>query len=135
MNNLIQKVGVKWGLIVGVASVAVAILQMEAIGISVKLNAASVLMGALGLLITVGGTVLTLRDYRTQNEGYMTLGQGFKTGMVMFAISSVISAIYNWVAFKFLHPNLSEEMVNATMAQLEATPGAQEEMLEMMEGL
>ncbi|MEM7658943.1 MAG: DUF4199 domain-containing protein, partial [Bacteroidota bacterium] len=93
------------------------------------------LMTALGLLVSVGGAVLTLRDYRSQNGGFMTLGQGFKTGMVMFAVSSVLSAIYNWAAFKYIHPNLGEEMVNATMAQLEATPGANEEMLEMMEGM
>ena len=134
MNNLIQKVGLKWGLIVAAVSVAFSIIQMSTIGVSVELSLANSLMGLMGFVITIGGAILTMRDYKSQNDGYMTLGEGFKTGMVMFAVSSIISSIYNFINFKFLNPELPEEMLNATMEALENTPNMQEEMLEMMEG-
>ncbi|MCU0448092.1 MAG: DUF4199 domain-containing protein [Microscillaceae bacterium] len=98
------KVGLKYGLYTGLASILYLALTY-----TLRLENDS-LVSILGTVIAVVGVVYGIREYKKLNEDYISTGQGFGLGMVVSAISGVLSAIFYLLYLKFINIALANEM-------------------------
>ncbi|MCU0450394.1 MAG: DUF4199 domain-containing protein [Bernardetiaceae bacterium] len=120
-----RQVGVKWGLIMGLAGAV-----FTAVLYSFKLQNNPVQY--LAFLITFGGLVLACREFKAGNDGTMTLGQGFMTGFLACVVSSVISAIFFVVWFQIVDPAFVDVIKEQTQAEMEKQGMADEQIEQTM---
>ncbi len=122
-----RQLGIKYGLILGLISSVVA-----AVNYSAKLfanSAATTGMTVLSFVILICGFVLACREFKAQNEGFMTLGQGFMTGFWASIISSIISAVFTYVWLTFIDPAVMDAIKDNAVAGM-AKQGLDEEQIE-----
>lgn len=100
----VARVALKWGLITGVGSVIYALILHFAGQMGNQW------LGYLGFAILIIGLVLAIQDYRQQNGGFMTFGQGLGVGALTSAVTGVISAIWQFIYGK-LFPEATREVL------------------------
>ncbi|MEM7368256.1 MAG: DUF4199 domain-containing protein [Bacteroidota bacterium] len=133
-ENLVKKVGVKWGVLYAAFSIVFSLISLQFLN-PAEPGAASYAVSILSFVAMIAAAVLAMKEYKRLNHDSMTLGQGFKTGLLMFAISGVIGSIFNFVYYKWIDPELSDKMIQAQLAQMESNPGMNEEAMEFMENI
>lgn len=132
-GNLIKKTGVKWGLIYAGFSIAFSLVSLQFLN-PAEPGALSYAVSFVSFIVMIVAAVLCMKEYKRLNHDSMTLGQGFKTGLLMFAISGLVGSIFNFVYYKWIDPGLSDRMIQAQLSQMENNPGMNEEAMEFMEG-
>jgi tetrahydromethanopterin S-methyltransferase subunit F len=83
----------------------------------------------ISIVISVTGIVLALREFKKQNAGFMTYGQGLGLGLMVSIIAGLISGVFSMLYIQFVDPGMPEKIVDATMEQMAAF-GVDESMLE-----
>jgi len=115
---------VKYGIIFGLISGLVSVI------IFLTGNFDNIWIGmVVGLLVSITGIVLTHREYKNNNGGYMTYGQGLASGLVMSIISGLISGFISFLYIKFVDPTVLEQMNEIQITMLEKF-GLPEEQME-----
>ncbi len=109
----VARVALKYGLIVAVASIVYNTILLIS-----ELNQNQALT-SLGLIILVIGMVYAMRDYRSQNEGYMSYGQGLGIGTLMAGISGLLSSAFTMLYTQFIDPNLMNSALDKAREDLE----------------
>ncbi len=111
----------KWGLITGMVYVIFSLLNnmlglQEGGGFSM-LGMLSNTLVFLGTLVTVYLGVKEIRD--TQLGGFLTFGQGFKSGMGIALIAALVSAVFSYIYLALIDPDFISKLMAATEAQWE----------------
>jgi len=132
-----KKIALNYGVYLGLASILVSVI-MFALG---KQHEQGWEVGLLSFAIMATIIILGIKKYKEVNGGFMTLGQGIKTGVGIALIGGVISIIYTLIFITFIepdslekgmeiarqkmldNPNLSEEQIDAQMAMAEKFSG------------
>ncbi len=122
---------VKWGLITGMVSVFFGLIS-NMLGLSEQGEFSG--MSWLMLVLSLGGTFYTiyLGIKETKEEkfgGYLTVGQGFKTGMGIALIASVIGFAFSLIYLNLIDPGMVGRIADIQEQQLEQK-GMSEEQLE-----
>lgn len=120
------RIAMKWGIISGLLSIFLFILMYNT-----SLWKYTWLSGIIGLGLTIVILYLTLNDFKKQNSGFMTLGEGFGLGMLAVAVSAVISTLFQLVYVKFIDTSFYEKQANMLEEQY-LEKGLPEEQIEMM---
>jgi hypothetical protein len=103
--------GIKYGLLVGVASVVYLVLLHVAGAMT------STLLQSLSWLLLIAGIILAHLSYKKSNQGLMGYGKGLLIGTVVTIVSTVISQIYTYIHIKFIDSELLDYYVeNQTYA-------------------
>jgi hypothetical protein len=84
----------------------------------------------MAIIITLG-----IKKYKEANEGFLTLGQGLKTGIGIALIGAVISIIYSMIFMNFIEPDYMEKLMEITHQKLLDDPNLSEEMIETQMGI
>lgn len=81
------------------------------------------------IVISVTGIVLALREFKKQNNGFMTYGQGLGLGLMVSIIAGLISGLFSMMYIQFVDPGMPEKIIDATMEQM-ASFGVDDSILE-----
>lgn len=120
----------KWGLITGMVYVIFALINnllgiQEGGGFSmVGLLTNTLILAATFFTIYLG--IKEIRD--TQLDGFLTFGQGFKSGMGITLIACIISAIFTYIYVTFIDTALIDRIIAMTEAQWEEQNMPEEQM-------
>ncbi len=121
MNNPM----IKWGAYLGAAQILFAIL-------SYVVNKDWLMGSAVGLLIsgvvTIVFLVMAMKEEKSNNEGYLSFGEGLKTGMGAYILGTLISALFMWILFNFIDPSLIEFSKEYTIETVRKTTEMMGEM-------
>lgn len=98
------QVGIRYGLILGLTSVVISLVTFIA-----DLRESSAI-NILSLAVTITFLIMAMKYFRDQNSGFMKFGQGFGIGMIVTAISSLLSGIFTMIYFKFINTKMLEEI-------------------------
>lgn len=130
------KVGIKYGIIFGLIAVVInAITQTLGIDTTTGQNiAASIAVGVVSLVLYVVGMFLANNEFKKFNEGYISFGQGFQTGMFFAILLGVISATYQVVYVTVINPDFVKEQLAKVEETYEAQ-GMSEEQIEAAIGI
>jgi hypothetical protein len=118
---------IKWGLITGMVYVLSSLLSTlmgaeNTVGIGWLINI--IVFG-----ITLFMTYMGLKETRdNEREGYLTFGEGFKTGMKIALVAGVVAGVFALLNLLVINPDFMDEIMAAQEDQME---GASDEQIEM----
>lgn len=118
------RVALKWGLILGVAQIIYSII------IFVSDNFGNRALGSVAYVLIIIGIVLAMRDFRTQNGGYMTYGEGLSTGTLTATISGLLSSLFSVFYMTFIDTGIMERVLDQAREQMEAQGNLSDEKID-----
>ncbi|GAB3327107.1 DUF4199 domain-containing protein [Marivirga atlantica] len=110
---------IKWGVIMGVASVIISLL-IYVIDVTLFVKP---WVGFLSLAVGAAIIVYSGFDYRKQLGGFMSYGKAFMHAFVVLLVGGFIGAIFRYLLFNVIDPEASQVLVDAT---IEMTMGMME---------
>lgn len=121
----------KNGLLLGLASVAFNVVLY----VTDLLYTDSTLMGIFTWLvataISVVFIIMAIEQYKKANEGFLSIGEAIKVGVVVAVIAGVIGAIYQVIYTTIIDPDYYEKVVEVTMKKMSGiTSNFTEEQME-----
>ena len=102
--------GLKYGLMYSLASTVINLIPL--------LSGSSEGAGVLSWFFNVGVAflffILAGREFKKQNGGYITFGEGFKINMIAAAITAVVRSLIIYIYVKFIDDGYSERIKRVT---------------------
>lgn len=108
-----SSVGIRYGLILGLVSVIFSFLQLTFI------EDPETPLRWLSVIILIGGIVLTHKQFKQQNQGFMSYGQGLAIGTIVSAVSGVIGGVFTYIYFTFIDPSYMARVMELTRSRME----------------
>ena len=121
-----NKIALNYGIYLGLASILVGVIRY-AIGMQYEQDMA---FGILSFALMIVIVVLGIKKYKEVNGGFMSLGQGIKTGIGITLIGAVIGILYFIIFMNYIEPDFMAtkmEMARETMLE---NPKFTEEMVD-----
>lgn len=119
------RVGLKYGLFTGVAS----------LGYSTLLSLLRLQNDSFLSLLTIGlvvaGIVYAMKEYKNANEDYMTFSQGLGIGTVVSAIYGLLSGVFTLIYFQFINTTELLKLRQEMILQYEKN-GMEDEMINQL---
>jgi hypothetical protein len=106
-------VAVRYGLLTGVVSVIYAFILLAA---NLEQNTA---LSLLSLIILIGGIFLAHKNYKDNNGGFMSYGQGLGIGTLVSLIAGLLGSIFRYVYMSFIDPSAAQRAIDQARAKLE----------------
>ncbi|GAB2544448.1 DUF4199 domain-containing protein [Rufibacter soli] len=106
-------VGIRYGLITGFISIIYSLLLFVT---GLHLNKG---FSYLAILIPIVGIVFAYRNFKNENGGFMSYGQGLGTGTILGAVSGVMSSIFSYIYIKFIDGSIMEQIRNGSIEEME----------------
>jgi len=116
------EVGKKYGIIYALVTTLVSILPMV-------LEYQSQWLGLVSTITAIVVYIFATKEFKNENGGFMSFGEGFKITMMAAAIAGVVRAAVTYVYIKFLDPGFSERMQDS-MIETWQRQGMSEEQIE-----
>lgn len=107
------KLALKWGLITGIALIIYSTILYTVGGM------ANTGLTLIIYVIIAAGLTLGIREFRTLNGGYLTIGEGMGLGTLQAAVSGIISSAYSVLYTTLIDPSVREQILNQVRAKME----------------
>ena len=107
------RVALKWGAILGIVSIIFSLILF------ITDNVGNSGLGIVSFVLTIGGLVLAMRDFRTLNGGFMAYGQGLSVGTLTAGISGLLSSLFSVFYTTVIDTGVMGRMVDKTRDKLE----------------
>ncbi len=108
-------IALRYGLICGVITVIYSlILNITELALTNKF------LGWISFLIMLAAMVMAMREFKRQNQGFMSYGQGLGIGTLVVLISSIIGGIFTYIYVTLIDTGYIEKMRNMQVADMES---------------
>ena len=89
----------------------------------------------LGFILTVGALLFGKLAFKKANEGFISLGEGFKIGLGICMVGSIVGLIYGIFQMTVLDPDTMTKVMEYSIDQaIQQNPELTDEMIEAIEG-
>ena len=93
------------------------------------------LQSVVNLILTVGAIVFGQLAFKKANDGFISLGQGFKIGLGICLVGSILGIVYGIFQMTVLDPDTMTKVMEYSINQaIEQNPELTDEMIEAIEG-
>lgn len=121
----IKSVGVKWGIILALISIVLSLI----VNIFEMYSNGTIIQVA-SMILLVAALAMSYAEFKSGNEGFMSLGQGFGLGMMIIAISGVISNVFSYIYMTLIDPGMIESIKEIQITEME-NQGLSDEQIDM----
>lgn len=121
------QIAIKWGVI------AALILSIISTGMNLTdlwKNSWASLLSVVPMILFIW---LAMKEFKSQNDDFMTYGEGLGLGLLIGAISGIISGVYSYVYNAFIDPGFKERFMNFQMEKFEESGLSDEQIDAAME--
>ncbi len=118
------QVAKKWGLIYGLLATIVNLVPL-------LLEIQVAWLPVVSIVLAVAMYVLATKEFKTENGGYMTFGEGFRISMMVALIAGVIRQVINYVYVKFIDDSVIAR-IQQSVEDSWRDQGMSEEQIEQM---
>ncbi len=128
------KLGIKYGLILSLLGIIFSLIVYYT-GLqdfSDPQNSSNFGLTLVVWIMVFGIIYIALRELRTSNEGYLNTGEGMSTSLYIGLVSGIIGAIWTYVFYTYLAPDIAEILANSV--DYDEMEENQAEMTEKMMG-
>jgi hypothetical protein len=108
-----RSAGIRYGLILGVASIAFFVV-MNVAGVDMQGP-----LSYLGWLITIAVIYFAHKYFKENGDGYMTIGQGIGVGFWTGLVSTFISAPFTYIYIKFIDSAFLENIKDKQIEKMQ----------------
>lgn len=77
------------------------------------------ILGWISFLIMIAAMVMAMREFKRQNQGFMSYGQGLSIGTIVVLVSSVLGGIFTFLYVTIIDTGYIEKMRNLQLSELE----------------
>ncbi|TVZ55371.1 uncharacterized protein DUF4199 [Lutibacter sp. Hel_I_33_5] len=102
---------INYGLILGVIGLLPSLIKYAMGGNYLENDSIS---GILSVIVSIIFIVLAYKKFKTNNNGFMTWGQGVKIGMGIIFISMIITILYLLLFTNFIEPDFKAQVIEAS---------------------
>lgn len=85
----------------------------------------------LSFLLLIGGIVLGIKNYKDQDQGFISYGRALGVGMLTTLFASIIVALFTYILYTLIDPSLVEKGMEMARAQMAAKGNLTDEQMEM----
>lgn len=121
--------GLKYGLMYSLASTIINLIPL----LSGTSKGAGVLSSFFNIGVAFLFFILAGREFKKQNGGYITFGEGFKINMIAAAITAVVRSLIIYIYIKFIDTGYSER-IKRVMEETWQQQGMTEQQIEQVSG-
>ncbi|QHT66821.1 DUF4199 domain-containing protein [Rhodocytophaga rosea] len=111
------RIALKYGLFIGLGLIIYYLISQLA-GLANNPTA-----GMIGMVISAGilvvGIVYAIKDFKSQNDGFMSYGQGLGLGALASAVSGLISGIFSSIYVSFIDNSAMKQAMDMQRQQME----------------
>ncbi len=116
------RVALKWGAICALASIILStVINMTGMWKTTGFS----MLAFLPLIIFM---VMAMKEFKTSNEDFMTFGEGFGLGMLLTAVSGVISSLWGILYTKFIDTTFMNQMKDFQIDNFEESGMGEEQI-------
>ncbi|MFM1913758.1 MAG: hypothetical protein RIR51_1610 [Bacteroidota bacterium] len=128
------QITLKWGLISGIVYFISTFIQQYAGLMDELIEANSWIAILIGTILNVTFIFLTLKEFREENEGFISYKKGLGVSTLLGGISGVVTGIFNYVYLSFIDTNFVEKQMDKVRDQWEQQ-GLTASQIESAEGI
>jgi hypothetical protein len=110
----VKKIAINYGLLLALLSI---VLQVISYVLDVHIDRPWWL-SVVQLLISVSVIVYGIKLYKTENSGYLTLGQALKTGLAISLVAGIIAVIFNYIFMNYIDPDFIQKTMEFSKEQM-----------------
>ena len=119
------------GILLGLASVAFTVLLYVTDFLYTDNTLLAIITWLINIAISVVFIVMAVEQYKKANEGFLSIGEAIKVGVLVAVIAGVIGAIYQVIYTTVIDPNYYEKVVEVAMKKMSGiTSNFTEEQME-----
>ncbi|WP_025764791.1 DUF4199 domain-containing protein [Dyadobacter tibetensis] len=108
------RVALKYGIITAV------VIMVYSTIINIAGLSGNQLVGAISFGILVVGLVMAMKNYKEQNGGFMSFGQGLGLGSLVSAICGLLASLFNMFYMQFIDNSMLTQAMDKVRADMEA---------------
>jgi hypothetical protein len=123
------RTALKWGVIIGIICI------VYGIGILIAGQLGNKTLGYIAFVFVAIGIYLAINDFKKENQGYVTYGQGLGLGVMKSVIVGLLTSSSSFLYTKFIDPSIPDQTLKLMIQELEknGTPDEQiDQMTEML---
>jgi hypothetical protein len=121
------RTALKWGVILGIVFI------IYNVGIWVSGQLGNQALTYFTYPILAAGIFFALKEFREENQGFMSFGQGLGLGTMQSAIIGIVSGLFSFVYMKFIDPSLPDQIMKMTQREMEKKGTPDEQIEQAME--
>ncbi|MET2984416.1 DUF4199 domain-containing protein [Aureibaculum conchae] len=121
-----KNIALNYGLILGVASILLSVI-IYAMGMAYKQDWKT---GSISFIITIVVIILGIKKYKEANNGFLSLGQGLKTGVGIALIGAVIGIAYTLIFINVIEPDFMEKTLEISRQKMLENPNLSEDQID-----
>jgi len=115
------------GILLGLASVAFTVLLYITDFLYTDSTLLAVITWLINIAISVVFIVMAVEQYKKANEGFLSIGEAIKVGVLVAVIAGVIGAIYQVIYATIIDPDYYDKVVEVAMKKMSAMANFNEE--------
>ncbi len=124
-----KKTILNYGVLLGIASVLFSLI-VYLTGIYKK---PPIIVGIIGFVIMVASITLGIRNFKSRNNGFLTLSDALKVGIGIALIGGIISGIWNITLTTVIEPEYTAQVMEfQKQKMLDETPDMTEEQVDQV---
>ncbi|HPE82329.1 MAG: DUF4199 domain-containing protein [Aequorivita sp.] len=124
----LKKIALNYGVLLALLSI---VLQVISYVLDVHIDRPWWLT-VLQLLISVSVIVYGIKAFKTDNAGFLTLGQALKIGLAISLIAGIIAVVFNYIFMNYIDPDFIQKTLDFSREQmLEKNPDMPQEQIDM----
>jgi hypothetical protein len=130
-KSTVMSTGLKFGLILGIVSIAINLLQTL---IGRNPMEGGWIQNLINIVLTVTTIVFAHKSFKENGDGYMTYGQGFGISVITVLVSLIVGGLYTYLYLTVIDPSAFEAIFEKVASDMEAK-GQSEDAIEMAVGM
>ena len=96
----VKKIALPYGLLLSLTTIVISVI-VYVIGMTYE---QPWWQSLLNFLAMIGFIVYGMKAYKNDNEGYLSLGEGLKTGLAIALVAGIIGSIFSYLLLRLLNP-------------------------------
>ncbi len=121
------RTALKWGVVIGIVNI------LFSTGMMVSGQIANQTLGYVVYLIWGVGIYLAMSDFKKENQGFMSYGQGLGLGTLKCGIVGLISGAFSFLYMKFIDTTISDQIMKKAVEDMEKKGLPDEQIDQAME--
>lgn len=119
----------KWGGLMAIALIIMGLVFYLTGVTDMETGESGIANTILSYVISVGAIVMGISAFKKDNANYLSIGEGIKQGLLISLIAGLILAVWTFVFFSFIEPDLLNNMQENALSQSGEVSEEQEEMM------
>jgi hypothetical protein len=107
-------IALRYGIICGIITIVYSLI----LNIT-ELALTNQILGWISFLIVIAAIVMAMREFKKQNQGFMSYGQGLSIGTIVVLVSSILGGIFTYLYVTLIDTGYIEKMRNMQVTELE----------------